>query len=276
MAPKIIIKTQKEWDTLPKSFDDFTLIRIETKTNIWLAINNIPGNSHVEAWGNSHVVARGNSHVEARGNSHVEARGNSHVEARENSHVVAWENSHVVAWGNSHVEAWGSVAVHLHSDLASCLLFAFAVCFELAKGKATKKSKTAMIIKSERKSGTDGWLEAHGIEPEANIILYKRASKDYKTQEGTPNETLWAIGATLTHPSWSPKDSECGEGKFHACAKPYFCDDFRNNPGDKYIAIEVKRKDLYAWPNPCYPHKIAFREGKVLYECDRYGNEIKN
>src|SRR3990167_2255941 len=69
--------------------------------------------------------------------------------------------------------------------------------------------------------------------------------------------------------------SECGEGKFHACSRPYFCDEFRNNNGDKYIAIEIKKDDLYAWPNPVYPHKIAFREGKVLYECDKFGKEKK-
>jgi hypothetical protein len=40
-----------------------------------------------------------------------------------------------------------------------------------------------------------------------------------------------------------------------------------------YIAIRVALVDLYEWPNAEYKHKIAFREGTVLYECDRFGKE---
>lgn len=40
------------------------------------------------------------------------------------------------------------------------------------------------------------------------------------------------------------------------------------------LAISVPVKDLHAWPNPQYPHKIAFRTCKVLYECDNFGKRI--
>jgi len=106
------------------------------------------------------------------------------------------------------------------------------------------------------------------------VILYKKTSCDFKTQENTKNETLWIIGSTVTHPAWSPTQSECGDGKYHACSHPYFCDEFRSNIGDRYIAISININDLYEWPNPEYPHKIAFREGKVLYECDKFGRQI--
>ena len=89
-------------------------------------------------------------------------------------------------------------------------------------------------------------------------------------------KTVWPIGEKVTHPTWSPKEKECGEGKFHACARPYFCDEFRNNHGDRYIAIKIKVVDLYEWENPDYPHKIAFREGTVLYEVDKFGEKINN
>lgn len=227
---KITIKTQKEFDTLPLSFGEYTQIMIEGSITV--------------------SISRGNSHV------------------------VAWENSHVEAWGNSHVEARGNVAVHLQSDFAIIVLFAFAVCFQLTRGKITKKSKTATIIKPKQNTGTNGWLEAHGIEPKAVVTVYKRVSKDFKTQEGTPNETTWEIGSVVTHEAWNPKSSECGEGKFHACGAPYFCDEFRNNPDDRYIAVEVNKKDLYAWPNPTFPHKIAFRQGTVLHECNIRGEKI--
>ena len=48
----------------------------------------------------------------------------------------------------------------------------------------------------------------------------------------------WTIGKTLTVPNWNT-DKECGEGKFHACAKPRWCDIFRSEKGDRYIKIKV-------------------------------------
>lgn len=49
--------------------------------------------------------------------------------------------------------------------------------------------------------------------------------------------------------------------------------EFRNLPKDRFIAISIKVADLYEWPNADYPHKIAFREGHVLYECDKFGKK---
>ena len=92
--------------------------------------------------------------------------------------------------------------------------------------------------------------------------------------ERTKNETKWIIGKNISHPNWNPKNSECGEGKFHACSKPIFCDEFCKNEGDRYICLEVKKEDLFAWKNPYYPRKIAFKKASILYECDREGNKI--
>ncbi len=108
-----------------------------------------------------------------------------------------------------------------------------------------------------------------------NVILFKRVSSDYKTQEGTRNETTWKVKSTLTHPNWNPKESECGEGKYHACSRPYFCDEFRSNKNDVYIALKIAKKDLFEWKNAQYQHKIAFRKGTVLYRCDKFGKKIK-
>ncbi len=296
----IKITTQKELDALPLSFDEYTRIDIVSTEKI--TVTKARGNSSVVAWGNSSVVAWGNSSVEARENSSVEARGNSSVEARGNSSVVAWGNSSVVAWENSSVEArensyvvarensyvvarensyvvarenssvvaWGNVGVHLFSDYATVVLFMFSVCWKLAKGKITKESDNATIITPKYTN----WFDTNGIEKTKAVTLYKRVSKDFKTQEGTPNETLWSIGSTLEHPNWNPKDDECGEGKYHACSRPFFCDEFRSEKDDKYIALEVALADTYEWKNPSYPHKIAFRKGTVLYQCNKMGNKI--
>src|SRR5581483_7545511 len=254
----ITITTQAELDALPDSFAEYTRIYIKSEERI--VVRKARGNSSVVAWGNSSVVARENSSVEAR--------GNSSVVARENSSVVAWENSSVVAWG--------CVGVHLQSDFATVALFAFAVCWALAKGKIQKKSAMASIIQPIIKPGTSGWLENNCIEESDSVTLYKRVSAEFKTQEGTVNETLWAIGSVVEHPRWNPGEEECGAGKFHGCSRPYFADEFRSIADDRYVAIQVEKSDLYAWTNPAYPHKIAFRKGTVLYECDRFGKKISS
>jgi hypothetical protein len=104
------------------------------------------------------------------------------------------------------------------------------------------------------------------------VILYKKVSKEFKTQEGTRNETHWRINRVMEHPKWNPTKEECGEGKFHACAYPFWCDKFRNVKGDRYIAIKVNVKDIYEWKdNPSYPQKIGFRKGRVMTEVERTG-----
>jgi hypothetical protein len=211
----------------------------------------------------------------ARDNSHVEAWGSSHVEAWGSSHVEALDNSHVEAWGSSHVEAWGSVCVQIQSDFCSVVLFAFAVGIALAKAEIKKKSDTATIVRPERREGVAGWLEDHAIAVEADrVLLYKRVSSDFLTQQGKAWEQRWDPGSTVEHSAWEPESSECGPCKFHACARPYFADEFCDGMNDRYVAVEIAVADLYAWPNPSYPHKIAFRAGRVLYECDLYATRI--
>ncbi|MDE2099639.1 MAG: hypothetical protein KGL39_20470, partial [Patescibacteria group bacterium] len=123
-----------------------------------------------------------------------------------------------------------------------------AVCFLYdGAGVPLRKSEGTTIIQVQSISGTAGWLEEEGIlEAEGSVVLYKRVSATFLTQENTSNETKWAIGSTLTHHAWAPEAEECGGGKFHACSRPYFCDEFRSDDGDRYIAIQIKTEDLYA------------------------------
>ena len=246
---QIFITTQAEYNKLPDRFDEYTEVIIRD-TKEWVVVRKTWGNATVRAWGNATVRASGNATVEA------------------------WGNATVRAWGNATVEASGQTCIWAFSDQCTVFLFFFSVCFKIAKAKITKKSKTATIIEPKRKAGTGGWCEAEAVENKKELILYKRVSKDFKTQEGKERETLWAIGSMVEHKSWKPKESECGDGKFHACSHPYFCDEFRSEAGDKYIAIKVAKSDVYAWPNPGYPHKIAFKKCIVLYECDAEGKEI--
>jgi len=195
------------------------------------------------------------------------------VEARENASVEAWGNASVEAWENASVVAWENVCIRIFNAIEKLSLFGFSVVimpFDL-KFKF-KKEKTCLVQKFKPQN----YLNREGIKIRAGaVILFKKVSKDFKTQEGTQDETLWAVGPTVTHPSWNPATDECGAGKFHAVSRPYFGDEFRKASGDRYIAIKIRVADLYEWPNPNYPHKIAFREGKVLYEVNKFGKRIK-
>jgi hypothetical protein len=194
-----------------------------------------------------------------------------------NSRAVLWGNSRAVLRENSSAELWGNSSAYLESNGATVELNIFSVAFLIApKAKAVKRSKTATVIKPKISEGIKGWLQNNAVIPKGGkVILYKRVSEDFKTQEKTSNETLWTIGTILEHPAWEPTKQECGGGKFHACGRASVCDQYRDTINDKYIALEVAVKDLYAWPKPEHPYKIAVRKAKVLYECDKWGEKVK-
>jgi hypothetical protein len=199
--------------------------------------------------------------------------------ARESSqvHNEAWESSqvHNVSYGISVILSLGSVA----SLIANA--FSTQIIPTLIKVKI-KKAKTS-VVRRVPVSILEDWFERNGVKKEKTVIVYKRVSKDFKTQEGTERETTWLPGTTVTHPNYDPKREECGGGKYHACSRPFFCDEFRHEKADdRYVAIEVTRTkkvsghpNLYPWPkNAGYPYKVGFGEGSVLYECDKYGKKL--
>ena len=133
-----------------------------------------------------------------------------------------------------------------------------------------------MVIEPNSPSDLDGWADGEGVDlTKGKAVVFKRVSRDWKTREGTENETTWTLGESLEVTNWAPKDQECGPGKFHACSRPYFCDEFRSTKGDRYVAVEVAKCDLHYFVGAQHPHKIAFRRGTVLYECDRMGRKIE-
>ena len=229
----------------------------------------------VEAWDSTTVEAWDSTTVEARGSATVKASGSATVKARGSATVEAWGSATVEAWGSATVEAWDSATVRLLSSIKSLILSGYCVLIKDISIKMNfKKSKNALVQNIKPMS----FFERDNIEfKNGKTILYKRVSNEFKTQEKTDNETSWIIGTIVEHKNYRPDIQECGEGKFHACSRPFFCDEFRSNKGDKYIAIEILKKDLFEWTKstPSYPHKIAFRKGKVLYECDSFGREVK-
>lgn len=231
---RVIVRSQSDLDTLPERFEQYTVIEIRVPERTRISIT--------KAW--------------------------------DNSSVVAWDNSSVVARSNSRVEAWGASVCRVFSSGARVELHGHAVALLQSDGtSALRKSDTATILQVPPPEWTvEDWIEREGItECDGRVVLYKRVSQDWKTQEGQPWETCWQPGTSLTHPVWQPDDHECGAGKFHACSRPYFCDEFRQGKNDRYVAIAVRREDMHAWRQPWYPHKIAVRAAEVLYECDRFG-----
>ena len=270
---EIIITTQEQLDKLTCiEVDEKVTIDAELRLGKTLEIKgHIVVNKKVDMEWGRHLLLKENSSAVCWENSRAECWGNSSAECWENSRAECWENSRAECWENSSAVCRGNSSAVCREN-SSAELFGFSVGFLLnLKCKIQKKSKYAVIQKVEDL----GWFERNGVEKKKEVILYKRVSKDFKTQEGTKNETTWTIGSVVTHPYWNPKENEAGEGKFHACSKPYFCDEFRSGQDDRYIAISIKLKDLYEWEdNPKYPHKIGFREGKVLYECDRFSKSL--
>ena len=285
-----VIKDQKEFDTIKRVEADEEIIfeSEEIEINCRLEVFGILRlTGKIKSSGNIQcIVGRGSSQIHNVGREssqihnegwessqiHNVGRGSSQI------HNEGWESSQIHNVGQEssqiHNVGWGSSQIHNVGNCTSLSLYNFSVAsIPLNLKLKIKKSKTAIV---QRYKPIISWFNRNGISKTNKVILYKKVSKDWKTQENTPNETLWTIGSVVEHPTWNPENSECGEGKFHACSRPYFCDEFRNMIDDRYIAVQINRGDLFEWKNhPSYPHKIGFRKGTVLYDCDRYGEKIE-
>ena len=308
--PTILIATQAELDALPASFPELTYIDIVSDAGVEIVVAKSYGSATVTACGSATVRACGSATVTARGpatvtaydsatvraygSATVTAYGSATVTACDSATVRACDSATVTAYGSATVtaydsatvraydsatvRAYGSATVTAYDSGASIALLGFAVGVLFAKARVTKRGKnTALVRQTPRPAKTfSEWAELnHTAARRGKLTVFKRVSYDFKTREGTCNETVWRPGDTLEHPAWAPTEQECGGGKYHACAAPFFCDSYRSRAGDRYVAIEVATRDTYVWPDARHPHKIAFRKGRVLYECDVMGKKIQ-
>jgi hypothetical protein len=274
-SPRVVANDTSSPRVVANSSSSPTVVANDTSSPTVEAYNN--SSPTVEAYNNSspRVVANDTSspRVEANSSSSptVVANDNSSptVEANSSSSptVVANDTSspRVEANNNSSPTVVANDNSKINHIGKKVSVMCYANSLFVTQNKEFKPDQH-IIIQPDNKYD---FFERHGIEKSDTYILYKKVSKDFKTQENSTNETLWLIGTIVTHKGWKPQNLECGEGKFHATSKPYFADRFRDERGDRYIAIQIKAEDLYEWKdNPAYPHKIGFREGIVLYECD--------
>jgi hypothetical protein len=115
--PDITIRTQAEFDALPESFEEHTLIIIlNDPTAGRIIIRGNRGNASVKAYGNASVVAQDNASVWAWDNASVVAQDNASVWAWDNASVEAWGNASVEAYGNASIVAWGNASVRAYDN----------------------------------------------------------------------------------------------------------------------------------------------------------------
>ena len=254
----VTVTRQAEWDALT---DEVLLVRINSKEHI-----------NIKSTYNRIVQIYGCTSVNIFGYSRVRAFDDACINTYEHSCVEAYDRSKVIAFGHSRVITHDRSSIYVF-DYVIVYAFGFSNIHGYGHSRIHTYDHNYVHINESSYLHSDpfditSWLAFHKLVPDADsyVILYKRVSSKWLTQEGNPNETAWPPGATLEHPAWNPYQYECGAGKYYACADAGMCNQFRSTVGDRYVSVRVAVKDLYMWPNPVYPSKIAFRKGTVLEE----------
>jgi hypothetical protein len=130
----IIIKTQKEFDELPDSFEEFT--RIEIRSSEAITIKNNKLNSVVTAYNSSKVTAYNSSTVTACNSSIVRAYDSSKVTAYDSSKVYACNSSIVRAYDSSTVTACNSSIVRAY-DSSTVTAYDSSIVYACNSSKVT-------------------------------------------------------------------------------------------------------------------------------------------
>ena len=191
----IVVKNQKEFDNLPKKFDEYTRIEIRSVRSVFkIKINFKTGNSSVVAWGNSSVEARGNSSVEA--------------------------------WGNSVIRIFSNIRLKLNQ---------FSVGIGIGiKIKAEYKSGSATLINKEiAKYDKKLFLRMYkkNIQKGGEILLYKSVKDD---NTDFYSGKIKYIGKVIC-PDWDDNPNrECGGG-LHLSPTPELAKSFNNGKIKKCI-----------------------------------------
>jgi len=235
------IYTQEEFDALPSSFSDYTIIKI--KGNAKIIVNKALCNASVEAWGDSSVRAYDNASVEARGDSSVRAYDNSSVEAR----------------GNSSVEAWGNAIIRIYNQIKKIALHQYAVCVLVGvEMKAKYKSTTATLIKNPIATySKEDFLGIYrdNVRSDGSVELFKSVQED-----GTDfysGEIKYE--GTVKPKKWDPDpERQCGDG-LHLSPTPGLALSYNKGKIKKCL---VKIYDFVVYPKDIT--KVRCRKVRVV------------
>ena len=232
----IIVTSQDEFDSLPESFDVYTVIKIQnTKSRIIVTYKK---NSSVVAW--------------------------------DNSSVEAWDNSSVVAWGNSSVEAWGNSISRIMSSgvRLSSHQFSVSIIQQAENVAVTKCDDTAQVVYTKAaKDDLKSFMRAFRLtEKDGTIRLYKIVQNDCTD--------FWSgkikYQGHVVCPDWYPgTELECGSG-LHLSATVRNARAYQS--GGKILLCEVRLEDIAVYPYNI--SKVRCRAVTVIGECDEKGKLI--
>ncbi len=207
----IIVKTQKELDELPKSFDEYTEIHIRSAEQAWLSIKYSPDNATIILWESSHAILRESSHAELRESSHAILRGNS------------------------------STKIHDSSVTIDALLEqSIAICIN-KKCIVKKKDKTAQVIVCPQvlyNTTSFADIYKNNLVDGKYIILYKSVNPDTLCDFYTGKIKYEGV---VTCPDWNPdKNIQCGNG-LHLSPTPEMALSYSQG---KVLKCKVALKDI--------------------------------
>ena len=111
IVPCIVVRTQKELDSIPASWEGAIEVRFGHETNPCIITQDrtyiIRGNSYVAVYNNAVAIARDNVHVEAYNNAYVAVADDATVYCHHSSVIEAFDNAFVHNMGTC-----GKVTMH--------------------------------------------------------------------------------------------------------------------------------------------------------------------
>jgi hypothetical protein len=181
----IEIKTQADFDALPRKFDEYTEVRVDAKIS---TIYSTPENSYVKVNGGTISSVCGGTISSVCGGTISEV------------------------WGGTISEVWGGV-ITCHIDFTFPLAFMFAIIISInCKVKFKKRNKTVSFteIKTKRTVFSNSMFCDTLEKVKEGYVLYKSVNPkngcDYQTGK-------IKYEGTVTCPDWDPNVSrECGGG----------------------------------------------------------------
>ena len=269
---QITIKTQAEYDALPKKFKNYTEIIIDATEPIY-EIRTVPENADVTLTGqtvveylyikatlreNSQATLWENSQATLWGNSQATLRGNSQATLRENSQATLWGNSQVkAAFENSNIKAFSSNVIILRLKHQSTL-----ICQNCDAGVQEKDNTANIIITKTMQHTKQTFLDIYKDSMTANsIILYKSVNPDTLCDFYTGKIKY---EGTVICPDWEDNEQrECGGG-LHLSPTPELA--LFYNKG-KVLKCKVNIEDFVVYSQNI--SKVRCKKVKVLGEGDK-------
>ena len=268
---EIKIKTQKQFDKLPKTFKEYTHINIIKDINI---ISYTPDNSYISVSGSAVVKSVSGSAVvkSVSGSAVVESvSGSAVVEYVSGSAVVKYvSGSAVVKYvsGNSIVKILSdSVKINNIGAESTIVLQGCDIIVGNIYDNAT-------IVKHKKaKYSINEFINRFNVEKTDNgIILYKIVNDNYK-DHWTNTVNYKTKSDIVKCPDWLEDNTiECGNG-LHLSPSVHFCKQFNN----KGIALKCEvlildsngKPNILVHENPDSPQKVRCKKIRVIEDLGR-------